>query len=149
MSGQASFEKRILQGVEYVLPDHWIPPPKVVPVCKENEAFKVACEKLVEDTRNNLNEVTLHTALLRLQENFFSSLKMAPKSCLRHMFSDQIICLMATYKTSFFSLYEMRLKLNPIRLREEPPPPAQVTNIIRYEGFALGEKIDLQEVKAP
>lgn len=140
-------EEQTLQGVEFVLPGSFVQP-KVTPICKENEAFKRSCEKLVEETRNNLNEITLHMALLRLQENFFSCLRMAPKACMKHMFSEKVVCLMTSYQASFMQLYELKLQINPVRLQEEIPLPAPVTNIIRYEGFALGETLDLEEAEA-
>lgn len=126
--------------VKFMLPGPTVPA-KLTPVCKANEVFKSTCEKLVEDTRNNLTEITVHMALLKLQEDFFSCLRFAPKACLKHMLSDKVICLMTTYQVTFMQLRDLRLQINPIRLKEEPPPPAQITQITHYGEFAIGQTV--------
>jgi hypothetical protein len=131
------------QAVDIVLPGP-VMKPQTIPICKTNEPFKPSCEKLVEEVRNNLNEAMLDMALRSLQENFFSCLNRAPKSCLKHMFSDKVICLMATYQATFNELHSLSLTLS-VQAKLERNKPVTIVN--RYEGFALGETIDLEEAE--
>jgi hypothetical protein len=144
MANPISVGQDVRKGVTFVLPGP-VMPPQTPPICKTTESFISACEKLYEAVKANPTDITVNVALLALQEKFFSCYALAPASCRKHMYSDKVICLMATYEDTYRKLHEIRLHVTPPRLREEPAPPAQITQVIQYPGFPIGEVIEEDE----
>ena len=144
MSNPIRVNQGVMKGVTFVLPGPVIPP-QITPLCKTNEPFASACEKLYQEVKANPTDINVNVALLALQEKFFACYALAPATCRKHMHSDKVICLMTTYREMYLRLHEIRLHLTPPRLREVPPPPAQITKVYKYDGYPIGEVIEDDE----
>ena len=140
MNLKSSGDNRQMQRVKFLLPDPVRSPESIV-LCPRSEPFAAVCETLLQETSVGTTDITVNLALLILQEKFFACYEHAPAACRKHMQANKVICLFQIYRQTYLKLFELRLKVTPPRLREEPQPPAQITKVYKYDGFAIGETV--------